>query len=148
MSTKNSDIEHNFSDRVKLLRKELRLSQEKFAEKIGISRGVTISDWERGVRVPRKNTIDFLIKVYNVNPEFIRYGKLPILLGAAAQSTSGQPAQNQKAKKCGESMIDCGSYVLVDKNLRLIKETGKYQIFDWSIGEWVDYAPPPGETSK
>ena len=48
------------------LRKEKGLTQEKLAEKIGVS-SKTISKWETGINIPDTNLLFELSKEYNVN---------------------------------------------------------------------------------
>ena len=45
------------------------LSQEEVATKLGYSTSQFISNWERGISQPPINTLKFLAKLYNVNPE-------------------------------------------------------------------------------
>ena len=55
-----------FSDNLKKLRKDLNLSQEDLADKLGISRQ-SISKWESGVVYPEMDKMVQLCKLFNVN---------------------------------------------------------------------------------
>lgn len=59
-----------FSERVKALRRESKLSQAELAEQIGVSQQC-ISEWERGKTEP---TLTFIVKlsdIFNVSADYI-----------------------------------------------------------------------------
>ena len=59
-----------FSERVKALRRESKLSQAELAEQIGVSQQC-ISEWERGKTEP---TLTFIVKlsdIFNVRADYI-----------------------------------------------------------------------------
>ena len=59
-----------FSERVKALRRESKLSQAELAEQIGVSQQC-ISEWERGKTDP---TLTFIVKlsdIFNVSADYI-----------------------------------------------------------------------------
>lgn len=61
-------------NRIKLLRKELGLTQEKFAERLSMKRN-TIANYEIGRNEPIDAVISLICKEYNVNEEWLRTGK-------------------------------------------------------------------------
>jgi transcriptional regulator with XRE-family HTH domain len=59
--------------RIKLLRKNLDLTQEEFAAKIKLSRNF-IAQIEIGTKEPSDRTISDICREFNVNEEWLRYG--------------------------------------------------------------------------
>lgn len=60
-----------FAERLKLLRKERRLTQEKMAELTGISKS-SISMYENGNRIPELETFESLADFFNVNMDYLK----------------------------------------------------------------------------
>ena len=63
------------NDRISLIRKEARLTQEEFGKKIGgLSRNYI---WmiEKGERVPSDRTISDICRIFDVSEEWLRTGK-------------------------------------------------------------------------
>ena len=59
--------------RIKTLRKDLKLTQTEFGEKLGISmRG--IQKWENGESVPQQSSLLLLKQIYNINPDWLLNG--------------------------------------------------------------------------
>ena len=61
-------------NRLKELRKNLNLTQQDFADKIGIKRN-TITNYEVGLRVPSNSVIHNICREFNVNEDWLRTGK-------------------------------------------------------------------------
>lgn len=61
------------NERLKLLRKTLKLSQDAFAERIGM-KGSSISLLESGGRSITEQVIKSICREFNVNEEWLRYG--------------------------------------------------------------------------
>lgn len=61
-------------DRIKALRKELGLTQEKFAERLNIKRN-TIANYEIGRNEPIDAVISLICKEFKVSEEWLRTGK-------------------------------------------------------------------------
>ena len=59
--------------RILELRKTLKLSQQEFAEKIGLKAN-SISDLENGKTAITERTIILICSIYNVNEEWLRFG--------------------------------------------------------------------------
>lgn len=61
------------NDRLKKLRKALDLTQQEFADRIGIARG-NIGAYEVGKNAPSDAVISLICKTFNVNEEWLRNG--------------------------------------------------------------------------
>lgn len=61
------------SQQLKNLRKELKLTQSEFGEKIGVT-GAAISDIEKGRRKLIDRNISLICQKFHVNEEWLRYG--------------------------------------------------------------------------
>lgn len=61
-------------DRIKALRKELGLTQEKFAERLSMKRN-TIANYEIGRNEPIDAVISLICKEFKVNEEWLRTGE-------------------------------------------------------------------------
>lgn len=59
--------------RIKALRKELKLTQQEFADKLKIARG-NIGAYEVGKNAPSDAVISLICKTFNVNEEWLRSG--------------------------------------------------------------------------
>ena len=62
------------NERLKELRKSLNLTQQAFADRIGIARG-NIGAYEVGKNAPSDAVISLICKEFNVNEEWLRTGK-------------------------------------------------------------------------
>ena len=60
-------------ERVKILRKQLGLSQELFGRKLGVTRGV-IKNIELNIVPPKDAFIELACKIYNANREWLENG--------------------------------------------------------------------------
>lgn len=60
-------------DRIKKIRKELDLTQQKFADKIGVKQN-TVAQYEMGRNIPIDTVISLICKEFNVNEEWLREG--------------------------------------------------------------------------
>lgn len=60
-------------DRIKKIRKELDLTQQEFADKIGVKRGA-IANYEIGRNEPVDSVVSLICRTFNVNEEWLRYG--------------------------------------------------------------------------
>ena len=60
------------NDRIKKLRRELELTQQEFANKIGIKRN-TIATYESGRNDPIDAVISLICREFNVNETWLRY---------------------------------------------------------------------------
>ena len=60
-------------DRIKIIRKELKLTQEEFGSQIGV-KGNTVTGYERGTRVPSDAIINMICLIFNVDQTWLRTG--------------------------------------------------------------------------
>lgn len=60
-------------DRIKKIRKEIDLTQQKFADKLGVQRN-TIAMYEMGRTAPSDAVIKSICREFNVNEEWLRTG--------------------------------------------------------------------------
>ena len=72
-------------DRLRELRKNLKMTQQEFADRLGIPRN-NIAGYETGKRSPSEAAISLICKEFNVNEEWIRHGKEPMFLPPAESS--------------------------------------------------------------
>lgn len=61
------------NERIKALRKHLKISQDAFGKRIGIS-GASVSRLESGENEPSQQTISFICKEFNVSEDWLRGG--------------------------------------------------------------------------
>lgn len=62
----------HFGDRLRRARKALGMTQEKFAEGLGIKRGgMTISDWERDKYPPSSSALQLINQRYSINLQWL-----------------------------------------------------------------------------
>ena len=61
-------------DRIRKIRKESNLTQEKFAEKLGLKRN-TIATYETGKSEPMDSIIVSICREFSINEEWLRTGK-------------------------------------------------------------------------
>lgn len=64
-------------DRIKLVRKQNKLTQVEFGEKIGV-KGNTITNYENGLRTPSDAVIFSICREFNINEDWLRYGTEPM----------------------------------------------------------------------
>lgn len=64
-------------DRIKQIRKEAGLTQEKFAERLGLKRQ-TIATYETGRSEPMDTIIFSICREFNINENWLRYGTEPM----------------------------------------------------------------------
>lgn len=63
-----------FNERLKLVRKKLGLTQQEFANKLGIKRG-TIANYEIGRNTPIDAVIALICREFNINEVWLRTGE-------------------------------------------------------------------------
>lgn len=63
----------NINERIKLLRKDLGLTQQEFADKLGIKRGA-IANYEIGRNSPLDAVLTLICNIFNVNKEWLVNG--------------------------------------------------------------------------
>lgn len=60
-------------DRVKKIRKELDLTQQKFADRISVKRN-TVAQWELGINALTDQVVTSICREFNVNEDWLRNG--------------------------------------------------------------------------
>ena len=60
-------------ERIKTIRKALRLTQTAFGERIGV-KGNTVTGWENGLRAPSEAIINSICREFGVSEEWLRDG--------------------------------------------------------------------------
>ena len=61
-------------ERIKIIRKEYKLTQVEFGERIGV-KGNTITNYETGLRTPTDAVILSICREFNINEQWLRTGK-------------------------------------------------------------------------
>jgi Predicted transcriptional regulators len=107
-------------ERIKKIRKELDLTQQKFADKLGVKRN-TIAMYEMGKTVPSKQTITSICREFNVNKEWFLNGTGEMFKAAPSD------VLDQLAYKYHLSEAD---YVMVEKFVNMRPEARR-AIFDY-----------------
>ncbi len=92
----------SIADRIMKLRKEAGLSQEAFAEKLGVSRQ-SVSKWETGNVMPDINKLVAMCELFGVSSDYILYGK------EDSAPKSEEPAPKLEEVYIGEDTDDEGS---------------------------------------
>lgn len=81
-------------ERIRELRKTLKLTQEKFAKKIGAADS-TIGNWEKGRQIPPKNAVTSICREFNVSETWLRTGEGEMFETSPAP-TDAEKRQTQK----------------------------------------------------
>lgn len=66
-------------DRIKELRKHLKLNQTEFGQRIGVKQG-TIAGYENGLRIPLDTVIASICREFDVNEKWLRNGEGPMFV--------------------------------------------------------------------
>lgn len=102
----------NIGDRIKKLRKELDLTQQKFGERIGV-KGNTIAQYELGRSNPVDSVISLIIREFNVSEEWLRNGEGEMF----------KPAPSDVLDQlANEYNLSSASYIAVEKFVNLKPE--------------------------
>lgn len=64
-------------DRIKQIRKSNNLTQQEFAHRLGVSRS-GVASYETGEREPISAVISLICREFNINEDWLRYGKGPM----------------------------------------------------------------------
>lgn len=96
-------------ERIKKIRKDKDLTQQEFAEKIGVKRN-TVATYEMGRSMPSDSALSLICKTFNVNEEWLRDGTGEIY----------QPEATAALELLAiEHNLTNGEYVLIEKFLKL-----------------------------
>lgn len=102
-------------ERIKKIRKELDLTQQKFADKLGVKRN-TVGQWECGINAITDQVITSICREFNVNEAWLRTGTGEMF------NPSPSSAMDVLA---AEYHLDQNAYVVVEKFLNLKPEYQK-----------------------
>jgi transcriptional regulator with XRE-family HTH domain len=94
-----------YSENLRKIRKELDISAQKMADKLGVSQG-SIAQYEAGKREPNYNFISRLNEVFNVNLNWFVSGRGEMFNGQDKTGTSDADAHIREVVK--EYLKDCG----------------------------------------
>lgn len=101
--------------RIRKLRKELDLTQEKFGARIGV-KGNTVAQWESGRNEPPDVALTSICKEFNVNEEWLRTGSGEMFRPSPSSALDALVA---------EYHLDQNAYAVVEKFLNLKPEYQK-----------------------
>ncbi len=107
-------------ERIKKIRRELDLTQQEFADRLRVKRG-SIANYEIGRNVPIDSVISLICREFNVNEEWLRYGKGEMF------NPKPTDALDQLAEKYRLSNAD---YVMIEKFVNLRPEV-RQNIYDY-----------------
>lgn len=110
------------NERIKKLRRSLDLTQQEFADRIGVKRN-TIANYEIGRNVPIDSVLALIVREFHVNEMWLRSGEGEMF---APSATS---ALDTLAK---EQNLTHGEYILIEKLLHLKPEV-RQGILDYII---------------
>lgn len=109
-------------DRIRLIRKTLKLTQADFGSKVGV-KGNTITNYENGLRTPSEAVIFSICREFNVSEEWLRTGNGDMF---------------QKRTKAQE-LADLSAMLLKDEDTsfrkRLILALAKLDSGEWAVLE-------------
>lgn len=90
-------------ERIKQLRKALGMTQQKFADAIGVKQN-TVAQYEIGRNEPIDSVLNLICKEYNVNPDWLRNGSGEMFIDPATFSLD-EYAQANKLNNTEISII-------------------------------------------
>lgn len=100
------------NERIKKLRKHLDLTQQEFADRIGVKRN-TIANYEIGRNVPIDSVLSLIVREFHVSEAWLRSGEGEMF------SPSATSALDNLAQ---EHNLTHGEYILIEKLLSLNPE--------------------------
>ncbi len=125
------------NERIKILRKALDLTQQKFADNIGVKRN-TVATYEMGRSIPSDSAISLICKTFNVNEKWLRTGEGEMfvqpsrddeLISMVDQFMSGESASFKKRLISVLSNLEENQWMFLERKLKEIvdmtEETSK-----------------------
>lgn len=113
----------NLETRIRKIRKMEGMSQEKFAEKLGLSKNF-INLVESGRRNASDRTISDICRIFNVNEDWLRYGKGEMLIEQSREqqidefiqrALSEEPEGIRRRLVAALSKLDESDWVAIDR---------------------------------
>ena len=95
-------------DRLKKLRKSLGLTQQEFADRIGIKRN-TLANYELGRNVPIDAVLTLIVREYSVSEEWLRTGEGEMFSASMNDEIDAVVSKyhlNEKAKQCIQKFVE------------------------------------------
>jgi transcriptional regulator with XRE-family HTH domain len=68
---------YNLKERIKKVRRQLKLTQANFATRVGVTRDI-VASWEGGRVDPPETVIRLICREYGVSYEWLKFGKEPM----------------------------------------------------------------------
>ena len=103
------------NERIKKLRKALNLTQQEFADRIGIKRGA-IANYEIGRNEPADSVCSLICREFNVNEEWLRSGSGEMFVPEPSDALDELAAEYHLSR---------GAMVAIEKFVKLSPETQK-----------------------
>lgn len=100
------------NERIKKLRRHLDLTQQEFADRIGVKRN-TIANYEIGRNEPIDSVLALICREFHVNEEWLRTGNGEMFLAAPTSALDALAS---------EQGLSHGEYILIEKFLGLKPE--------------------------
>ena len=100
------------NERIKKLRKHLDLTQQEFADRIGVKRN-TIANYEIGRNVPIDSVLSLIVREFHVSEAWLRSGDGEMFAPAATSSLENLAQEHN---------LTHGEYILIEKLLSLKPE--------------------------
>ena len=107
-----------FAEKLKRLRKELGLTQEALARKIGISGNRHISLLEKGVHQPSLGSIQKLAYLFNVSTDYLIFADVPRGSATHVKDTELFDLMDQLLSTHNTNAIDAVKYLIKSSVLR------------------------------
>lgn len=85
----------DMKERIKMLRKALDMTQQDFADHLGVKRN-TVGQWECGINHVSNHYIVFICKEFNVNEEWLRNGSGDMFLSGCMPISNNKPSARLK----------------------------------------------------
>ena len=126
---------NEIGDKIYKLRKDKALSQETFAESVGVSRQ-TVYKWETGIVLPSKENIDKICAVYEVPKEYFLGGDIAAEVAVAA---SKQITKNKKTLKILTAILISATVILA--LLIVVTAVIGISVFPTNQGDMVVVSP-------
>ena len=111
------------NERIKVIRKELNLTLEKFGQRIGVTRAA-ISNIETGNRKVTDQMCRSICREFNIREEWLRYGT-----GEMFENLSDE---EKVASILGKIFTDKDSEIY-DFKMAVFRELGKLEEKDWAV---------------
>lgn len=133
-------------ERIKMIRKELHLTQKAFTERLGVSRS-NLAGYESGTRIPSDAAISLICSKFNVNEHWLRTGEGKMFLESKSFSLDTFVKQHNGSEIEFEILK---AYFEIDPKIRqeIIKHFRSYFAHNTSSLNKSDVPDTPEELEK